>query len=88
MIWRGKEVDTVGALVGALSRLREQPEADEFMRLYRAEYPENADANVGYVIGYIGGGDAASQAERERIHNLVRVQHPIFAASKYWKESA
>jgi hypothetical protein len=72
MKWNGIELDTVGKVCTALQSLKTQDEADEFMAGMREEGPEHADANIGYIIGYLGAED------RLRLYELLKVKHPIF----------
>lgn len=72
MKWNDVELDTVGKVCTALSSLQTKEEADEFMAGMRAEGPEHADANIGYIIGYLGAED------RIRLYSLLKVEHPIF----------
>jgi hypothetical protein len=74
MNWRGKEIETIGDLNDAVLAIAERgsrQEAQEFMRLYRAEN-EYAGRNVGYLAGYCGAELA------RRIWDWFECEHPIF----------
>jgi len=72
MKWNGVELDTIGKVCTALQGLKTQEEADEFMAGMREEGPDHADANIGYIIGYL------SAEDRQRLYGLLKVKHPIF----------
>ncbi|MHB1778002.1 MAG: hypothetical protein ACYCU7_18770 [Acidimicrobiales bacterium] len=74
MKWRGKDLNTVGDLLDAVCKCGSREEAQEFMRLYRAE-TTHADANIGYISGYCDGGTM------QRIQDWCSVAHPIFGRS-------
>lgn len=74
MVWRGKSLDTVGALndmICTILREGTESEAREFMTAYRAINP-HADSNVGYLSGY------HSLDTMQRIQERFGVGHPIF----------
>lgn len=71
MIWNGKTISTAGDLFDAANSCKTQDDANRFLAAYRANN-ENADANLGYVIGY---GDDDT---RDRLYRLFRLDHPVF----------
>jgi hypothetical protein len=75
MIWQGKELVTWGDIGAAAAALTTREEADAFMAAYRAEQPEYADQNIGYLSGYY------DRETRERIQDLCGVSHPILGRS-------
>lgn len=81
MIWQGRELATTGDLIDAVAAVRSGPEAQEFLRAYRAVNP-HAGENVGYVTGYLGREDA------DRIMALFGVCHPVFGTSHPTPEEA
>jgi hypothetical protein len=71
MIWKGKELKTIGDLMDhGISKCTTREEAQEFMRQYRAETP-HADSNIGYLSGYY------SPEEGARIRDWFGVKHPV-----------
>ena len=64
-----------------IAQCKTKEEAQEFMRLYRAENPY-ADENIGYVLGYY------SPAERARLQDWFGVTHPVFGKSIFAPEEA
>jgi hypothetical protein len=75
VIWKDKEIVTFGDLADAMRAIVEtgtEKDAQELMSLYRAEEPEFADGNVGYIAGYF---DAATA---KRIWAWFGTRHPIF----------
>jgi len=68
-------------LIAAASELTTADEAQEFMRMYRAEN-KYADANIGYLSGYYG------QKTMQRIQRLCGVGHPIFGQTSPTPEQA
>lgn len=72
--WRGKTLDTVGALsdmILLIYREGYEGEASAFMNAYRAINP-HANANVGYLSGYYDRDTASG------VKALFGVRHPIF----------
>lgn len=84
--WKGRDCGTIGGLLDVVVALTDSNEGAEFMAAYTenlrahgVDDPETiARANVGYIIGYVGGMDEASVAERARLYELVGARHPIF----------
>ncbi len=74
--WNGARVATVGDVVRALMRLKDEAEAKRFMAEYR-KANRHADANIGYCIGYIGGSDDASVARRTDLQAWCGTSHPV-----------
>jgi hypothetical protein len=70
MIWKDKEIKTIGELFDAVAAVDTPEQAGEFMRAYRADN-EHADASVGYVIGYAGADS------RKRLYDLFQLSHPL-----------
>jgi hypothetical protein len=75
MIWKGKEIKTIGDLTNAVGLISSKEEGAEFMSLYRSENA-HADENVGYVSGYH---DRETMA---RIQEYCNCSHPIFGRSQ------
>ena len=72
MIWKGKELKTIGDLMDhGINKCDNAEEAQEFMRQYRVAN-EHADSNIGYVSGYY------SREEALRIRDWFGVKHPVF----------
>jgi hypothetical protein len=72
MIWDDKTISTVRELFdAACACTTTQAEADALLAACRADN-ENADANLGYVIGY------ADEDTRKRLYGLFRLNHPVF----------
>jgi hypothetical protein len=75
MIWRDVELKTIGDLMKyGIDTCSNREEAEEFMRVYRAEC-EHADENIGYLSGYYG------PEEMQRIQDWFGVAHPFFGRS-------
>lgn len=75
MEWKGQELVTIGDLMGkGIDKCDGPEEAQEFMRLYRAENPY-ADENIGYLSGYYGTDDM------RRIQEWFGAAHPIFGSA-------
>lgn len=72
MNWKGQDVITYGDYTTALGKLATTEDATEFVRLAREENPEHADANLGYLTGYL------SRSEGERVRQLINIPHPVF----------
>jgi hypothetical protein len=71
VIWKGKELKTIGGIIDGIASCKTEDDAKEFTRLYKEENPY-AIENIGYVIGY------ASSDERTRLYDLFGEHHPIF----------
>jgi hypothetical protein len=71
-IWKDREVVTIGDLTDAMFAIRDKGRATRFMNAYRS-VNEHADANVGYVLGYI-----EPPEKRHQMYDLFRVEHPVF----------
>jgi len=82
MEWKGRALKTIGDLMThGIDKCATPEEAQEFMRLYRAE-TEHADANIGYLSGYYG-------AEKmRRIQQWFGCAHPIFGRAVPTMEEA
>jgi hypothetical protein len=72
MIWKKREMTTIGDLMWGMANCDTKEEAQEFMKLYRAEN-EYADQNIGYLTGY------NSPSEMVRLQKFFEVKHPIFS---------
>ena len=82
MIWKGRELNTVGDIIRhGVYKCDTPEEAQEFMRIYRAECP-HADRNIGYLSGY------HSQKEMRRIQEWFGVSHPVFGNTAPTAEEA
>lgn len=78
MNWKGKEIETFGDLADAVLGIVKdgtEDDAKEFMQLYRAEEPEFADENVGYLAGYYEAADA------QKIWAWFGTRHPVFGTT-------
>ncbi len=54
MIWKGKELNTIGDVMKfGIDKCETFEEAQEFMKLFRAD-TEHADANISYLGSYYG----------------------------------
>lgn len=71
LVWKGESIDTLGQLVGAISGLEDQAEAQAFIAAYRA-VEEHADANAGYCTGYLG------WARGAELRLWMGTAHPVF----------
>ena len=71
MKWEGKTLETAGELMDAILKCANKEEAQEFMKIYRAEN-EFADSNIGYMSGYY------TSDIRSKIQDWCSVEHPIF----------
>jgi hypothetical protein len=72
VIWKGRELITIGDLMyHGIDACETPEEAAEFMRLYREDSP-HADVNIGYLSGYYG------HEAMQRIQQWFDVTHPIF----------
>jgi len=75
MNWKGNELKTAGDLMDkGIDRCDTPEEAQEFMKLYRAEN-EFADKNIGYLSGYY------SPDKMAEIQKWFGVEHPIFGGA-------
>ena len=79
LIWKDKEIKNMGETIDAFVRTQTAEECLELMRIFRAETP-HADANVGYMLGYIDDADA----RRIRAWLGPAVTHPVFGDA--WAE--
>ncbi len=65
---------TVGKLLDTACACETKDEADRMLADYRAENPEHADQNLGYVFGYV-----EPPARREALYDLFDgIRHPVF----------
>ena len=69
--WKGKEIVNYGDIGEAVSGIKTEEEAGEFLKLY-SEVSDYAAKNIGYVSGYY---DSETMA---RIQRLFKAPHPIF----------
>ena len=81
MIWKGRELKTIGDLMFGIECCQTREEAQEFMRLYEQENA-HARANIGYVAGYF------SVETADQIYDWFGVEHPIFGTSHTSAEDA
>ncbi|MFB5268106.1 hypothetical protein ACE41H_15165 [Paenibacillus enshidis] len=80
MIWKDKELVTVGDLMDSgINACETEEEAKQFMALYRAENLD-ADNNIGYISGYY------SPEEAARIRQWFGVEHPFIEPGMSPKE--
>lgn len=70
--WKGEQLLTVGELLDAAVTAYRKEGAQEFLAAYRQANPENADANLGYIIGYL-----EPAALRRRMYAAYGVKHPV-----------
>lgn len=74
-VWRGKPLATFGELLDGACRAQRDGRASEFLAAYRA-HTENADENLGYLIGYV------EPAERRReLYAAFNLNHPVFGGT-------
>ena len=82
MNWKGHDLITIGDLMyHGIDKCETPEEAQEFMRLYRADSP-HADVNIGYLSGYYGATDM------RRIQQWFGCAHPIFGTAIPTQEEA
>lgn len=79
--WRGEELRTIGQLTAAVGALSSREEAQEFIAAYRAHEP-HADANAGYVTGYL------DPVTAERLREWMGTPHPVFGMKSPTPEEA
>lgn len=72
MFWKDKEIVTIEHAMNALRDITTKEEAAEFLRLSRAENPEHADANIGYLFGYF------NRDRWKELSELFGILHPVF----------
>lgn len=72
MIWRDKELTTIGDYCEVLQNIAKE-DAAEFMTAVRASGP-NAASNIGYMTGYF------SDQRAKELREWLGVVHPIFGA--------
>jgi hypothetical protein len=73
LIWKNKTLATFGDMIDAVTGCETKEEAQELMRLYRADC-EHADHNIGYMTGYL---DAPAA---KRVMEWCGVKHPFFGS--------
>jgi hypothetical protein len=82
MIWKGKELRTIGDLMTyGIDKCDIPEEAKQFMELYSEENP-HACSNIGYLAGYY------SQEKAKQIFEWFDVSHPIFGRTFPTPEAA
>lgn len=74
MLWKGKNIESMGDLIDAVTGCINREEAQEFMAQYRAESPY-ARENIGYLAGYL------SREQATRVFDWFEVSHPVFGTS-------
>ena len=67
--WKGKPLGTIGALLDGAVDAEKEEQAPEFLAAYRAAN-EHADANLGYIIGYL------DEDSRRRMYAAYDLTHP------------
>ncbi len=82
MIWKNKELKTLGDMSDAVQAITTKTEALQFMDAYRKLNPEHADENIGYLTGYF------NNETRAKMQDLFEVAHPIFGRSSISPEGA
>jgi hypothetical protein len=70
--WEGRDAGTIGSLLDEASRAEREGKAVEFLRAYR-DYTPNADANLGYIIGYL-----EPAQRRSEMYAAYDLMHPVF----------
>jgi len=64
---------TIGDLLKACCKCKTVEDANELLDEYKKTNPEHAEANIGYILGYL------SDKERNRLYVLFKTcNHPIF----------
>ncbi len=82
MKWKDEELKTAGDLMKkGIEKCDTPEEAQEFMRLFKAENPY-AEENIGYISGYY------DTEEKQRIQEWFCVEHPIFGRTNPTPEQA
>ena len=78
--WNGAQLRTAGDVFDMLMRIhRDAPhDGPAFMDAYR-EFNPTADADVGYLIGYLGG--SCDGPERAAVMATFGVSHPTLGAA-------
>jgi hypothetical protein len=75
MVWRYKNLVTIGDWCEALETLETEADAKQFIELALQETPEHPEimiSNIGYLTGYL------SSAKAERLREWMQTPHPIF----------
>lgn len=72
LTWNDEAIENVGQLLDAMFAIDEPAEAERFMAEYRA-VNDHADANVGYVLGYV-----EPPERRRQMYALFQATHPVF----------
>lgn len=81
MLWKGKELKTLGDVKDAIESIDSPDEARQFMEEYKKDSP-SADMNVGYLSGYFGVTNA------RKIRKLFGVSHPVFGDEDWSPQDA
>ena len=71
MIWKDKEIKTMGDILNTVQTCQNRAEAQDFMFQYRQENPY-AKENIGYLAGYMSHEDAT------KIFEWFDCEHPVF----------
>ena len=75
MKWREKPLDTIGDVLRAATSCQTPEDAESLLAVLKAENPEHAESNLGYMLGYCG------LRERERLYKLfASCNHPVFGS--------
>lgn len=77
MIYKDKELNTMGDMMSIISDIvnrNDDQEALHFMDAYRQQFPNVADVNIGYLLGYL------SYEYNLKGQKLFNVTHPIFGS--------
>lgn len=77
IIWKGQELNNMGALFDAAISVKDKEEATEFLQMYvDSGCPrEVALSNLGYFAGYY------SEKARRKIAELYGAMHPVFGGN-------
>lgn len=81
LIWKGRELRTIGELTDAIAALESREEAQRFIAAYRA-VSEHADVNAGYVTGYLG------PQRANELREWMGTPHPISGMKSHTPEQA
>jgi hypothetical protein len=72
-MWEGRDAGTVGTLLDEACRAEREGKATAFLNAYRAHNPEHADANLGYIFGYL-----EPPERRRKMYASFDLMHPVF----------
>lgn len=72
LTYKGKELRTIGDLCEHMETIQNREEAQDFLAAARAWSPDNADHNIGYLMGYF------SRPRWAQLSEWFGIKHPIF----------